>query len=69
MLSENILVRNVRGLNDHAHCNVLRDMVDSEGVSLLCIQETKMSVISHSDVLSILGTRFDYAYLPADRTS
>lgn len=65
MLSENVMVWNVRGLNDVGHRNVLRDLVASNNVSLVCIQETKMAVISRIDVLSILGSGFDYAFLPA----
>jgi exonuclease III len=66
MLSENILVWNAHGLNDQGLRNVLRDLVASNRILLVCVQETKMAVIERPDVLSILGPGFDYFFLPAD---
>jgi hypothetical protein len=42
-LAENLLVWNVRGLNNKGHRNILRELVTSECVPLVCIQETKTS--------------------------
>jgi hypothetical protein len=66
MLYKNILVWNVRGLNDQGHRNVLRDLVASDRILLVCVQETNMVIIERYDVLSILGSCFDYSFLPAD---
>uniref|UniRef100_A0A0A8Y056 Endonuclease/exonuclease/phosphatase domain-containing protein n=1 Tax=Arundo donax TaxID=35708 RepID=A0A0A8Y056_ARUDO len=60
-----ILFWNVRGLNGQARRNVVRDIVASDRISLLCLQETKMDVIPHSIILEMLGPDFDYVCLPA----
>jgi hypothetical protein len=44
----------------------MRDLVVSDRVSLVCVQETKMVVIPPDIILSMLGSGFDYAFLPAD---
>jgi hypothetical protein len=43
---KNFLVQNVRGLHAGTHQNALRDLVATERLSLVCIQETKLDVIS-----------------------
>jgi hypothetical protein len=63
MASENVLLWNVRGLHSVAHRNAVRDLVVSESLSLACLQETKLDVISDFDVIQILGSGFDYVYL------
>jgi exonuclease III len=68
MGSQNVLCWNVRGLNARSHRDSIRELVMSEHVSLICLQETKMSVISDYDVVQILGLGFDYFYLPAVHT-
>jgi hypothetical protein len=37
-------------------------------VSLICLRETKLVVIFDFDVIQMLGTRLDYAYLPTMQT-
>lgn len=61
----NCFVWNVRGLNGRARRNVVREFVVQERPTLVCIQETKLSVICNSLANEILGTNFDYDYLPA----
>jgi hypothetical protein len=36
--------------------------------SLVCLQETKLETISDYDVIQLVGTSFDYVYLPAVQT-
>jgi hypothetical protein len=38
--------------------------VGSEHPSIVCLQETKLNVISPYDLIQIVGLRFDYFYLP-----
>lgn len=47
---------------------MVRTVVDQEHVSLLCLQETKVSVIDDQFVRDLLGGSFDYHYLPAHNT-
>jgi hypothetical protein len=68
MASENILMWNVRGLNARAHHNAVRQLVLSEKVSLVCLQEIKVETISNYDVIQRIGTNFDYVYLPTVQT-
>jgi exonuclease III len=68
MSSGNIVIWNVRGLNSRSRRDVVRELVTSERPSIVCLQETKLDVISQSDILQILGQGFDYFYLPADQT-
>ena len=65
MSNENILVWNVRGLNGRARRNVVRDLIVQERVSLVCLQETKLSNVSNQLASECLGTSFEYAFLPA----
>jgi exonuclease III len=65
---EKILVWNVKGLNARAHCNAVRELVDAERVSLVCFQETKLESITDFDVIQLVGTDFDYVFLPAVQT-
>jgi exonuclease III len=68
MGSENILVWNIRGLNARSQLDIVRKLVVAERPSIVCIQETKLHVITAYDVMHILGARFDYAYLLAVQT-
>lgn len=66
----NILVWNVRGLNARARRNVLREVCADARVSLVCVQETKLDVISPFLVSEMLGSRFSsYVYLPSTGAS
>jgi hypothetical protein len=55
-MTDNCLVWNVRGLNDHARRNVVRD----ERATLVCLQETKLPNLCTALANKILGTMFDY---------
>lgn len=66
----NILVWNARGLNARCRRDKLRDVVDSYNASIVCIQETKLHVISPFDMNAMLGTRFSsFEYLPSNGAS
>jgi exonuclease III len=68
MAAENILVWNIRGLNANACRDALRELVVAERPSIVCLQETKVAIISNSDVLQFIGHGFDYFYRPTDGT-
>jgi exonuclease III len=68
MGSENLLCWNIRGLNSCLLCEVVREVVRSERISFVCLQESKLNIISDYDVSQILGLGFDYYYLPAIHT-
>jgi hypothetical protein len=55
MDSDNILIWNVRDLNSRARRTMVVDTVAQERVSLVCIQETKLSVMDSALVISICG--------------
>lgn len=61
-----ILVCNVRGLNSPARRNTIFQAVDAAKVDLVCLQETKMEVVSDAIVRQTLGNRFEnFYYAPA----
>ena len=65
----NFLIWNARGLNDRARRDSVRKVVDSCKPALVCIQETKLAVITQRDVISMLGRDFqDFVYLAAQGT-
>jgi hypothetical protein len=51
-----------------AHRDAVRDLVRAEWISFVCLQETKLDVISAFDVMQIVGAGFDYFFLPAVHT-
>jgi exonuclease III len=64
-----VLVANVRGLNDRARRTGVRSVVNTTGASIVCLQETKLSVVTHAIVIEALGADFDaYFCLPATDT-
>lgn len=65
MNCENMLVWNMRGLNATSHRDAVRELVVTERPPLVCLQETKLAVISDFDILQILGSGYDFVYLPA----
>jgi mannosylglycoprotein endo-beta-mannosidase len=68
-LNPQVLNWNVRGLNDRAKRNAVREFVESVKVNLVCLQETKLNVIDRYLVMQCLGSSFDeFAYLPAIET-
>ena len=61
-----LLIWNVCGLNARARRTAVRSLVVTANVSIVCLQETKMTLICSSTVLETLGSEFDdYVYLPA----
>lgn len=54
MDSSSVLVWNVRGLDDRGHCDTVRKVVNSCKPNLICLQETKMSLIDIRDILSLV---------------
>lgn len=69
MDSANFLIWNARGLNDRARRDAVRKVVDACKPVLVCIQETKLAMISERDVLSLLGWEFkEFVYLGAQGT-
>jgi hypothetical protein len=58
----------VWGLDACSHKAIVRDFIVLESVSLVCLQETKLDVISGLDVMDLLGQGFDYVYLSTDHS-
>ena len=64
--NHNIMVWNVRGLNNPAKRNAVREFVLEARVNLVCLQETKIDVFDQYLVMQCIGPSFDgFAYLPA----
>jgi len=60
----NILSWNVRGLNSRARCDDTRLLVEDCRASIVCLQETKLDVVTNAFMLRLLGVQFtDLAYL------
>ena len=60
---------NVRGLNSPARREALLHLVQVSNPTILCIQETKLSVIDSSLASEFLGHRLNnFQYLPSDGT-
>lgn len=66
MSANHLLVWNARGLNSRARRSAVRDIVEQQRASLVCLQETKVQLLSVSMNCDITGIDFDYACLPAD---
>lgn len=65
----NILVWNVRGLKAKRHREAMRGAVVDHNVSIVCIEETKLHVISQRLIYEMLGTEFtSFSYLPVSDT-
>jgi exonuclease III len=62
-----IMFWNVQRLNSLAKQNVVRIMVDSVKVNVVCLQEMKMGQIARRTILSMLGSEFDnnFVFLPS----
>jgi exonuclease III len=67
MDSDNILM-NVRGLRSQVRRSIIMDLVAQERISLVCLQETKLSSLDLSTIMSICGSGFEYCFLPVDCT-
>jgi endonuclease/exonuclease/phosphatase family metal-dependent hydrolase len=64
-----IMCWNVRGLNDPAKRDAVREFVASLRVSVICLQETMLDVLDNFLVMQCLGPTFDgYVYLPTVET-
>jgi hypothetical protein len=55
----------VCGLNDRARRNVVKEFLPQERLTLVCIQETKLSSLCNALANEILGATFDYDFLPS----
>jgi exonuclease III len=65
-INPEVLNLNVRGLNDPAKRNAVREFVASVRVNIVCFQETRIDVFDDFLLMQCLGPSFDgYAYLPA----
>ena len=61
-----IHIWNVRGLNSRSRQDVVRTLVDSARVDVVCLRETKMPSISPRDVFSMLRADFNqFILLPS----
>ncbi|XP_073360539.1 uncharacterized protein [Aegilops tauschii subsp. strangulata] len=65
-----ILDWNVRGLNNPAKRTAVASFVADKGFNIICLQETKLAVISRHLVVETLGVRFgdNFIFKPADGT-
>jgi exonuclease III len=68
MDQEKLLCWNVRGLNSRARRSVVRNVIITERMSLLCLQETKVHDFPVAWIYDVIGTDFDYVYLSAVNT-
>jgi len=67
--SSNILVWNMRGLNDRGRRDIVRKVMHSIKPKIICLQETKLTLISDFDVFSFLGRDcHKFVYLSARGT-
>ena len=60
------LVWNVRGLNSPARRSAIYQVVSSVAPSIVCLQETKMELVTTEVVAHCLGNKLEsFYYLPA----
>jgi exonuclease III len=55
-----ILSWNVRGLNEGVRRDTVRDLVCDTGSTIVCLKETKLSVVDHHDIAHTLGVKIHY---------
>lgn len=66
----NFLVWNVRGLNSPARRTAVRSLIGMHAVSVVCLQETKLSSVDSAVVSEICGATFsEFAFSPSDGAS
>jgi exonuclease III len=66
MNPSSILFWNVRGLNMMARRSVVKDVILSSRVDIVCLQETKVAAINQFFLCSVFGSDFDkFVMLPA----
>jgi exonuclease III len=58
MNPERVLIWNVRGLNSLARQDSVRSLVASSKIDIICLQETKLDVVTRGVLLSALGSKF-----------
>lgn len=64
-----MLVWNVRGLNTPARRNTVFQVVQTAQPSLVCLQESKLEVVTIQLVRQCLGNKLEnFVYLPAEGT-
>ena len=64
-----VLVWNMRGLNSSAPRNAIRQVVQSANPVVVCLQKTKLELVTVDIVRHCLGNRFEnFYYMPADGT-
>jgi exonuclease III len=66
-----ILNWNVKGLNNPARCQVLKDLIAKNNCSIVCIQESKLQIVDDLIISSTLGQQFlgQYVVLLAEGAS
>lgn len=69
MISHNIMIWNVRGLNRRARRCVVHEFVLQERVCLLCLLETKIAALFEPWANELMGSDFDYCCVPAQGAS
>ena len=68
--NHNIIVWNIRGLNNAARGATLRSVIDEAAASVVCILESKLEVVDQRVITSLLGLQFDvYVALLAQGTA
>lgn len=66
---QKILIWNVRGLNKREGRDNVRKVIDDAHPSIVCLQGTKLALISEWDIRAILGRDFrQHVYLPTQGT-
>lgn len=69
MSTTHLICWNVRGLNSSARRSVVRGLLSLERVSLLCLQETKVTAFTTQMLLETVGVDYDSCVLPAASTT
>jgi endonuclease/exonuclease/phosphatase family metal-dependent hydrolase len=67
--TDSCFVWNVRGLNGRARRNVVREFLVQHRASIVCLQETKLAAVCNAQASEVLGSMYDYAFLPAVNVS
>jgi exonuclease III len=65
-----ILSWNVRDLNEGARRDNVQDLIQDTGSTIVCLQETKLSMVDHHVITHTLGSKFitNYAARPTNQT-
>ena len=64
-MNSSCFIWNVRGLNGRARRGVVRAFLLQHRASIVCLQETKLSVIPAGTACELLGPSFDYDFVPS----